>query len=200
MNLVGAATLGLGLGVLTGIPLGVINVAIVDAAVARRRSFALGLGLGGATADAIHAALAFLGIGRLVAAHPDWMRALAIAAAAIILGYAVLSWRRGEQRTTTPEGTGAARGFATGIALTLPNPGALAAWAAVAASLWPAAQTAEALVFAACVGVGSALWFTVLGRIVGRVRRDHPALRHAPRIALVLFALLALIGLVRAFS
>jgi threonine/homoserine/homoserine lactone efflux protein len=200
VNLVGAAALGLGLGALTGIPLGVINVAIVDAAVARRRRFALGLGLGGAAADAVHAALAFLGIGRLVAAHPEWIRWFAVAAAAIIFGYAAFAWRRHEQAATARDGESTARGFATGIALTLPNPGALAAWAAVAASLWPAAEIAEALVFAACVGIGSAVWFTVLGRLVGRVRRDHPALRHAPRIALVLFALLAVIGLVRAFS
>ena len=200
MNLLGAAALGLGLGVLTGIPLGVINVAIVDAAVARRRGFALGLGLGGAIADAIHAALAFLGIGRLVAAHPEWMRALAVGAAAIIIAYAAVSWRRRDLRAEARGGETTARGVLTGLALTLPNPGALAAWAAVAASLWPAALTAEAIVFAVCVGIGSALWFTALGRIVARVRRDHPALRHAPRVALVLLALLAVIGLVRAFS
>jgi len=56
-----AAGLGLGLGVVTGMPLGVINVAIVDAATAGRRRFATGLGLGGGAADAI---------GRVRPGHP----------------------------------------------------------------------------------------------------------------------------------
>ena len=43
-----AAALGLGLGIVTGMPLGVVNVAIVDAAVAGRTRFATGIGVGGA--------------------------------------------------------------------------------------------------------------------------------------------------------
>ena len=203
LTLLAAAGLGLLLGVLTGMPLGVVNVAIVDAAIARRRAFALGIGLGGALADAAHAALAFLGIGRVIAAHPEYTRLLAALAAAIIIGYAVAAWRRGSAGTAS-RATGTAdtigRGALTGLALTLPNPGALAAWAAVAASLWPAASVSESLVFAAGVGFGSALWFALLGRLVARVRRDHPALAHVPKIALVLFVVLALVGVVRAFA
>jgi arginine exporter protein ArgO len=196
---VSAAALGLLLGALTGMPLGVVNVAIVDASVARRRGFALGLGLGGASADAIHAALGLFGIGRLVATHPDWIRTLAVIAGAVITVYAVLAWRRREQPHAARAGESVAKGYATGLVLTLPNPGALAAWAAVAAALWPAASNGEAIVFAAGVGIGSAAWFALLGRLVARLPADHPALRHVPRIALVLFVALALAGVVRAF-
>lgn len=200
--LLAAAGLGLLLGVLTGMPLGIVNIAIVDAAIARRRSFALGIAFGGALADATHAALAFLGIGRVVAARPEWTRILAVVAGVIIIGYAVVAWRRGStpstDRSTTADTIG--RGAATGLALTLPNPGALAAWAAVAASLWPAASVPESLVFAASVGLGSAVWFALLGKLVARVRRDHPALKYVPRVALVLFVALALVGVVRAFA
>ena len=201
-SLLAAAGLGLLLGVLTGMPLGVVNVAIVDAAIARRRAFALGIGLGGALADAAHAALAFLGIGRVIAAHPQYSRLLAVVAAAIIIGYAVVAWRRGSappSRELTDHDT-VARGAITGLALTLPNPGALAAWAAVAASLWPAASVAESLVFAFGVGIGSAAWFALLGRLAARVRRDHPALAYVPKIALALFVALALVGVARAFA
>ena len=202
LTLLSAAGLGVLLGVLTGMPLGVVNIAIVDAAIARRRSFALGIAFGGALADATHAALAFLGIGRVVTAHPEWTRALAAVAAVIIIGYAVVAWRRGSAPPTdrSDRADTIGRGAATGLALTLPNPGALAAWAAVAASLWPAATVTEALVFAAAVGIGSAAWFAALGKLVARVRRDHPALGYVPRIALALFVALALVGVARAFT
>ncbi|MBL0219860.1 MAG: LysE family transporter [Myxococcales bacterium] len=198
MSVFGAAMLGIGLGAITGMPLGVVNVAIVDAAVARRRAYATGLAVGGATADSVHAALAFLGIGRVVTAHPEWIRVMAIVAAIAILGYAALAWRRHrEAKPVTGERLG--RGFAAGLALTLPNPGALAAWAAVAASLWPGAETTEAIAIAVGVGVGSAGWFTLLGRLTAKVRPDHPALRVVPRLALVLFVGIAVVGVVRSW-
>lgn len=198
MNILGAAALGLALGAITGMPLGVINVAIVDAAHARHRAYATGLGLGGASADTIHAALAFLGIGRVVAAHPEWLRAMAIVAACVIIGYAVLAWRRHRQPSAIADGS-LARGVGAGIALTLPNPGALAAWGAIAAALWPSASLVEALVVAAGVGLGSAAWFTLLGRVVATIRRDHPALRVIPHAALVLFVGIAVIGVARSW-
>lgn len=196
MNALG---LGLALGAITGMPLGVVNVAIVDAALARARSHALGLGLGGATADTVHAMLAVLGVGRLVAAHPEWLRVLAIVFAIVMFGYAVFAWRR--HHVAKPVGGGsAAKGFASGLALTLPNPGALGGWATIAAALLPAATTEDAIAFAIGVGIGSAAWFTLLGRGVARVRPDHPALRVVPRIALGVFVAIALFGIVRAFS
>ena len=93
---------------------------------------------------------------------------------------------------------GAARsGFATGALLTLPNPGALAAWVAVAAAAWPAATLAEAALLAAGVGAGSAAWFALLARAVARIPRDHAALRVVPRAALVALVALAAVGVAR---
>jgi arginine exporter protein ArgO len=198
-----AAGLGLGLGVVTGMPLGVINVAIVDAATAGRRRFATGLGLGGGVADAIHAMLAFAGVGRVVTAKPALVRGLAIAAAVAIVAYAVVAWRR---RRTVDPGVGPqigadvhlTRGLAAGLVLTLPNPGVLAAWVAVAASVWPDAALVDAALVAGGVGAGSTLWFTMLARWIGRVRPDHPALALIPRIALILLIGIAIAGVVRA--
>jgi arginine exporter protein ArgO len=195
--------LGLGLGVVTGMPLGVINIAIVDAAMAGRRGFARGLGLGGGAADALHAMVAFAGVGRAVTANPALVRGLAIAAAIAIVAYAVIAWRRRhvvDPRIGVQMGGDASprRGLATGLVLTLPNPGALAAWVAVAASVWPDAALPEAAWIAGGVGVGSALWFSMLARWTGRVRRDHPALAWVPRVALILLIAIAATGVVRA--
>jgi threonine/homoserine/homoserine lactone efflux protein len=208
--LAAAAGLGLALGAVTGMPLGVINVAIADAAAAGRRRFAIGLGLGGAAADAVHAALAFAGLGRVVTARPELVRGLAIAAAALIAGYAIHAFRvrpaggpggddrSGERRADERRSGAAARGAATGALLTLPNPGALSAWVAVAAALWPGAGPAEAAALAAGVGAGSAAWFALLAHLVSRVPRDHRALRIVPRVALLALIGIAVYGVARA--
>ena len=221
LGVVRAAGFGAGLGVATSMSPAVVNVSIVDAAAAGRRWFATGLGLGGAAADVVHAALAFAGVGRLVIADPRLVRGLAIGAAVVILAYAAFAWRRrrglaragvrAQARDEAPTGgdrsaggeparTGGqlGRGAVTGFLLTLPNPAALGAWVAVAAAAWRDASPGEAAVIAGGVGVGSALWFTLLARWVSRVRRDHPALAWIPRIALAALLAIAAIGVARA--
>jgi len=195
-----AAGLGLGLGVVTGIPLGVINVAIVDAATAGRRRFASGLALGGGAADAIHAMLAFTGVGRVVTADPTLVRGLAIGAAVAIVAYAVIAWRGRRPIAPATSDIHLTRGLLSGFLLTLPNPGALAAWVAVAASVWSDATPLEAALIAGGVGAGSALWFTLLASWISRVRRDHRALAVIPRVALVLLVAIAVAGVVRAMT
>jgi threonine/homoserine/homoserine lactone efflux protein len=195
VTLVLAVALGLGLGVVTGMPLGVINVAIVDASAAGHKKLATGIGIGGALADAIHAALAFIGIGQLVTRRPDLVRWLAIGAAALIVVYALLAWRR-ERKPTIVDASNA-RAIATGFVLTLPNPGALSAWVAVAATLWPRATIAEALTLAAGVGIGSATWFALLAHWVSRIPREHWSLRVIPKIALGALVAIAAVGVVR---
>lgn len=187
-----AAALGVGLGVVTGMPIGVVNVAIVDAAVRGERRFATGIGLGGALADAVHAALAFVGIGTLVAAHPAWSRALAIGAALVIIGYAVFGARR-----IVAARPRAGSGFITGLVLTLPNPAPLAAWAAVAASVWPSITLPLAITLAVGVGLGSALWFTLLARWIATLPADGRVARVLPKVALALLVGVALVGVAR---
>lgn len=96
MSWVGALVLGFGLGVVTGMPLGVINVAIVDAVAAGRARFARGMAIGGGAADAVHAMLAFAGVAHVVTARPTVVRALAGVAAVAIAAYAIHAWRRRE--------------------------------------------------------------------------------------------------------
>lgn len=229
-----AVGLGFGLGAVAGMPLGVINIAIVEAATAGRRRFAEGLGLGGAAADAIQAALAFAGVGRVMTADPALVRGLAIGAAVAIIAYAVMAWRRRQRAAAAQIGPQTApqigpqtgpqigpqtgpqiaptmgddvprmRGVAAGFVLTLPNPGALGAWVAVAAAVWRDATPFEAALIAGGVATGSALWFTTLARWVDRTYRKHPGSRPRsrtlelfPRVALVVLIAIALAGIIR---
>ena len=200
MNIALAAGLGFTLGVVTGLPLGVINVSIVEVASSQRRRLAIGIGLGGGLADTAHAALAFIGVGRIVTARPDLVRILAVSAAALIVTYAVLAWRRGRRPRPAEQLDDDSRllhGVAIGAMLTLPNPAALAAWVAVATALLPEATIAQAAAVALGVGAGSALWFALLAVWVSRIRPDHPLLRALPRVAIVALLGIAVFGVAR---
>lgn len=193
--LAGAAGIGLGLGVVTGLPLGVVNVAVVELAPRDRRA-AIGVALGGGLADSVHAALAFAGLAAAVLARPTLAATLAILGGAILAGYALWLLRggRGPVAGARRTAVGLARGLALGVSLTLPNPGALAAWVTVAAALAPADVT-RGLITAAGVGVGSAAWFATLAMIAARRRGDakpRPWLRRAVAALLLVLAAVAI--------
>lgn len=195
LDVASAAGLGIALGVVTGMPIGVVNVAILDAAVRGERRYAIGIGAGGAIADSIHAAIAFIGIGRLISEHPSWSRVLAIVAAIVIASYALFASRSRPARTARR----GRRGVLAGLLLTLPNPAALGAWCAVAAALWPTITLAPAIAIAMGVGVGSVIWFTLLARFISSLPPEHRVVRWLPRLATALLLALAVSGLVRAY-
>jgi len=170
-----AFALGIALGVVTGIPLGVVNVAVIELG-ARDRRAATWLGFGGAIADALHTTLAIVGYGALITRSVVATRVLAVVSAVIVAAYAAWIVRRGGRPASVTR-AGAAppvptppRAIATGLSLTLPNPGALMAWTAVAAALFPGAGAGEAVAAAIGVGTGSAVWFAMLARIAARSR------------------------------
>lgn len=184
MNELAALGLGLALGVVTGLPLGVVNVAIVDAATQGRARFAVGVGIGGGIADAIHSSIAFAGVGRLAASYS---KPLAVGAGIVIIVYALLA------RRFTRHARGK-HGVVTGLLLTLPNPAALAAWVAIASATWPTISLEDAILVGAGVGIGSAAWFSILARLA---KRWNP--KWLPKVAAVLLAAIATYGIVRAF-
>jgi threonine/homoserine/homoserine lactone efflux protein len=197
VELAAAAALGVVLGAVTGMPIGVVNVAIVDAATRGEQRFATGIGLGGALADTVHSMLAFVGVGHVIALRQPWSRVMAICAAIVIGTYVALALRR--RKVVTAPARRTSSGVATGILLTLPNPAPLAAWAAIAAAVWPTIQLVPAIVVGVCVGIGSAAWFTLLARMISKLPRDGRAARWLPSIALALLGTLAVVGVVRAF-
>ena len=186
-----AAALGLLLGVLTGMSVGVISAAVVEAAVANRVRFAAGVGCGGAIADAIHASVAFAGIGRL---DRTWTSVLSIIAAIVLLGFVAIAWRARKKPVEREDHSSFVRGLPAGFVLTLPNPAALGAWIAVAAMLW---HQPHPIAVGASVGVGSAAWFATFARFVAR-RRDNRFVRALPKIALVVLVVFAVTTAVRA--
>lgn len=197
MELAAALGLGLILGAATGIPLGVVNVAVVEAATRGGARHAAAIGLGGALADGAHAFLAFAGLATLVT---DELRApLLLVSATTILGYAALLLRRrGVAPAARPPRAG--RGIAIGLALTLPNPAPLLAWVAVGAALVRSPDIAVAAAGALGVTLGSAAWFALLARLAARGRLDDRAARWLPRLVALALAAFALAALLQALA
>jgi L-lysine exporter family protein LysE/ArgO len=193
-----ALAAGAALGAATGIPLGVVNVALVEAAVRAGRRHATGIALGGALADGTHAALAFAGLAPLLS--PDLRRAMLFFSAAVVLAYAIwITLRRSVQcteepaRCNAPSSPGFGRGVVIGIGLTLPNPAALAAWVAVAGVVVPGASVAVGIAGAVGVAIGSAAWFALLARVAGTETMRGRVARWLPRVvAVVLVGFVAL--------
>jgi threonine/homoserine/homoserine lactone efflux protein len=203
IELVRAVAIGLALGVLTGIPLGVVNVAVLELG-ARDRRAATWLGAGGALADGVHTVLAIIGYGAVITASPTATRVLAIGSAAIVVGYAVVVLARARRtphaRAAAPRPVPASRwrALALGLSLTLPNPGALIAWTAVAAAVFPGATPAVAAACAIAVVAGSAAWFAALAQLAARSRlaeRAWPA-----RVVGIVLLALAAIAVARAMT
>ncbi len=204
IDVAAAAGLGIVLGAATGVPLGVVNVSVVEAASRAGRAHAAAIGAGGALADTVHAGLAFVGVAPRLEAHRELLRVLEVVSAAVVIVYAIVIWRgraaTSRRRTASPEQAGIARGVLLGLGLTLPNPAPLAAWIAVAGALLPDASTAAAIAAALGVGIGSALWFALLARLAGRRSSSVFVTRWLPRIVGVVLAAIAIVAVVRAFA
>lgn len=197
-----ALAVGALLGAATGIPLGVVNVAVVEAAARHGPRHATGIGVGGGLADGVHAGLAFAGVAELVTRYRELERGLMLASAAIVLVYAVVVWRRRVPashgaRTRATAGS-LVRGVGVGLALTLPNPLPLLAWVVVAGAVLPSASISVALAGAAGVAIGSAAWFAVLARLAGRGAVNGVS-RWVPRLVASLLAGFAVWTAVRVF-
>jgi threonine/homoserine/homoserine lactone efflux protein len=171
---------GLALGVVTSIPVGVANLAVVDAA--RRVSLRRGAGIaiGAAFADGVHALAACAGVAPLIAERPAIALTLSVVAAVLLVGYGIALLRAPAAASpeAAPRAPGSAPligGVAIGLVLTLTNPAALAAWVAVAGALFPGVSIAGGAVVAGGVAIGSAAWFLSLAALAERGNRIYGA-------------------------
>ncbi len=163
--------IGAALGALTGIPIGPLNVAIIDAAYRHHLRRAIAVALGGAVADLTYASLGILGLGQLLTAHAIVPPILYSLSGVVLIGYGILTVR------AQPVDPGVAGqedvegksyfwgGFWTGIALILLNPATLITWVVIVGSAMADTTRSEGLAAAIGIGAGSALWFTVVAHL-----------------------------------
>lgn len=171
--------IGAALGAVTGMPIGVVGAAIIDAAYRHPLRRAVGVGIGGGTGDMACAAFGILGIGPVLASSPHVPPVLYAVSGVALIAYGVQTMRGPRLRPQasprgahSPVGSRACRhGFAIGVGLVLANPASLVTWVVIVGGALGAAAWPEALAAVIGVGIGSAIWFVILAHIARRGAR-----------------------------
>jgi threonine/homoserine/homoserine lactone efflux protein len=170
--------IGILAGALTGVPIGPVNVAVIDSAYRHTFRRALAVGLGGALADCLYAALGVMGVTPFLRTYPTVLTVIYAVSGVVLLVYGFLTAR--SQPVTpaapaTPEAHAPAedsvafrrremkQGFTLGVALILLNPAAVVTWVVIMGSVIPDTSTHwDGLACAVGVFCGSWSWFSLV--------------------------------------
>ncbi|MGN6103498.1 MAG: LysE/ArgO family amino acid transporter [Kofleriaceae bacterium] len=167
--LIGAAA-----GALTGVPIGPVNVAVIDAAYRHTLRRAIAVGLGGALADGLYAALGVIGVKPFLDSYPSIPPILFLVSGLVLLAYGFLTARsqpvapaqpppdEAQLSSTTLQRREMWSGFTVGLALIILNPAAIVTWVVLIARLIPDASSTGGSAFAAGVMIGSFGWFALV--------------------------------------
>ena len=173
--------IGVAAGALTGVPIGPVNVAVIDAAYRHTLRRAIAVGLGGAIADGLYAALGVLGVTPFLQKYPTIPPILYAISGIILLVYGFLTARSQPVAPATPtevppsESVAMRRemwsGFSVGVALIILNPAAIVTWVFIMGSIIPDATVAEGIACAIGVMVGSFGWFALVAYLTQKGRQ-----------------------------
>ncbi|MDB4953964.1 MAG: Lysine exporter protein [Myxococcales bacterium] len=202
--------IGMLAGALTGVPIGPVNVAVIDAAYRHtfRRAFAVGLG--GACADCLYAALGVLGVTPVLKNYPSVLTSIYAISGIVLLIYGFLTARSQPVAPAHPDAPHVERatahemwsGFTVGLALIVLNPAAIVTWVVImGSSVFPEARPLEGVVCAIGVFIGSLSWFTLVAYLTQKGK--HVLGEKAawiPRIVGVLLMVYAVYLLAKAFK
>ncbi len=160
-------------GALTGVPIGPVNVAVIDAAYRHTFRRAVAVGLGGALADMLYAGLGVLGVTPILRTYPSVLTILYAVSGVVLMVYGFLTARSQPPAAAGadqphPDGSGVVdrrdfrQGFTVGVALILLNPAAVVTWVVIMGSMIPDANMWEGIACAIGVFIGSWSWFTLV--------------------------------------
>jgi threonine/homoserine/homoserine lactone efflux protein len=161
-------------GALTGVPIGPVNVAVIDAAYRHTLRRALAVACGGALADGLYAGLGILGVTPVINSYPSVPPILYAFSGIVLLAYGLVTVRSQPVQPAIPnpeDGTPSQQqiqmrrelwqGFSVGVALILLNPAAMVTWVVIIGQLIPTPDNHwEGLACAFGVLLGSLAWFT----------------------------------------
>ncbi len=157
--------IGAGLGIITGIPLGPANFAVVDAAYRHHVRRAVAVALGAATADCAYAMIGARGIGPKILEYPVIKTTMFVISGLVLILYGLHTVRQtpvdptAEPVDAAPKDASLLRGYLLGVVLIILNPGPLLFWVLIFGTHFGDATTLEGTSSAIGVGVGSAIWF-----------------------------------------
>ena len=167
--LIGAAA-----GAITGVPIGPVNVAVIDAAYRHTLRRAFAVGIGGAIADCLYAGLGVVGVTPVLRTYPSIPPLLYLASGIVLLGYGFLTARsqpvapaqpspdEARESTATMQRRELWSGFTVGLALILLNPAAIVTWVVIMGQIIPDATLTEGIACSIGVACGSFGWFALV--------------------------------------
>jgi putative LysE/RhtB family amino acid efflux pump len=169
--------IGAAIGALTGVPIGPVNVAVIESAYRHHLRRAIAVGLGGALADFAYALLGVLGVGPFLRAHPTIPPILYAISGIVLIIYGALTVRTQpaaltEAGTTAEPQAGALwMGFVVGVVLILLNPAAIITWVVIVGSFLAEGTQMEGVSAAVGIGFGSLAWFTLVAYLADHGKR-----------------------------
>jgi arginine exporter protein ArgO len=180
-RVLGLFAIGVAIGALTGVPIGPVNVAVIDAAYRHTLRRALAVGLGGAIADFLYSTLGIVGIGPYLVAYPVLPRILYGVSGVVLIGYGAITVRTRPvsavaahaPKSPTPATTRGDvwSGLTIGLALILLNPAALVTWVVIVGSHLAGVGTADGLAASSGIFVGSFAWFALVAYLTNHGKR-----------------------------
>lgn len=163
--------IGIAAGALTGVPIGPVNVAVIDAAYRHTLRRAIAVGLGGALADGLYAALGVVGVAPLLNSYPNIPPILYAISGVVLLIYGFFTARSqpvapATDNTASQPKIEAARemreGFIVGLLLIILNPAAIVTWVVIMGTIIPEPTLAGGIACAIGVMIGSFGWFALV--------------------------------------
>src|SRR3954467_8755025 len=85
--------IGMLAGALTGVPIGPVNVAVIDAAYRHTQRRAIAVGFGGALADSLYAGLGVLGVTPFLRTYPSVLTVIYAVSGVVLMVYGFLTAR-----------------------------------------------------------------------------------------------------------
>ncbi len=177
--------IGMAIGAVTGIPIGPVNVAVIDAAYRHNVLRALAVGLGGAVGDIGYAALGILGLGPLLQRHPNVPPILYGVSGLVLVVYGILTVRSQPVHASPPadakkttDGQHVVAGFLLGLALILGNPAAIVTWVVIVGSFMAGVDQMQGVGAVIGIGLGSLAWFSLVAYLAdhGKKVLGHKAI------------------------
>lgn len=173
--------IGVAAGALTGVPIGPVNVAVIDAAYRHTFRRAIAVGLGGSIADGLYAGLGVMGVTPILRTYPAVPPILYAISGVVLLIYGFITARTQAvaPAATEPDEANKSKamrkemreGFTVGAALIILNPAAIVTWVVIMGSIIPDGTTGEGLACAIGVMVGSFAWFALVAYLTQKGRQ-----------------------------
>jgi threonine/homoserine/homoserine lactone efflux protein len=170
--------IGVAIGALTGVPIGPVNVAVIDGAYRHTLRRGMAVGLGGAVGDFCFALIGVLGVGPHVIAQPGVKPVLYLVSGLVLVVYGILTVRSQPPPPPTapphqsPPGKEVWSGFTVGLGLIVLNPAAIVTWVVVVGShIGEDIEPLEGFAAAAGVFFGSFAWFAFVAYVADKGKR-----------------------------